>query len=220
MTPEEKIEALKELKKECFSCKACGLYKNVINGITPYCFGRGNVNARIVFCAEAPGEKETRQKRPLVGPAGRNFSKIISYLGLRREEIYISNTVKCRPVDGYRNRAPTDDEKTACRIFLVKEIQIIQPQLVVTLGAHALRFFVDKRSIMLCHGNLEVSQEFNASLYPLLHPSPYNTNNPARKKIIQSDVKKLKNIIDKMELKIEKTHDHDRSGACAVCVRM
>lgn len=207
MRPEEKVKELIKLKEQCFSCSKCGLNNNIINGYTPYCFGYGNPSARLMFVAEAPGKNEAEQKKPLVGDAGKNFNKMLQVLRLYRKEIYISNTVKCRPVDGKRNRAPTEEEKISCKHFLKQEIEIIQPRLVITLGNHSLEFFTGHQGITRSHGVVETSGEFGVNVFPTYHPSSFNFRNRERLQEISGDMKVLKALIDAKEWRIESLHN-------------
>lgn len=130
----DKAEALERLRLdigECLRCKLSMGRKNVV-------FGEGNPDARLMFIGEGPGKEEDLKARPFVGDAGQLLDRLIGRMGLKREEVYIANVVKCRPPG---NRDPEDDETSTCIPFLKAQIGIIQPEVIMTLGrisAHAL----------------------------------------------------------------------------------
>lgn len=122
------IELYEEMQ-DCTSCRLCDSRTQIVPGI-------GNVNSSIVFVGEAPGEDEDTKGEPFVGRAGQKLDSILSYVGLERDDIYITNSVLCRPPN---NRNPNKEELAACRWRLEKEIEIINPELVVVLGKVALQ---------------------------------------------------------------------------------
>lgn len=123
---------LTDLEQAIQGCLACPLGA----GRMKFVFGEGNAQAAMMFIGEGPGRDEDVQGRPFVGKAGELLDRMISAIGLRREETYIANIVKCRPPD---NRTPTPDEARACLGYLQKQIELIQPGVIVTLGATPLR---------------------------------------------------------------------------------
>jgi DNA polymerase len=126
--PTDQQAALDALDQaEVRSCRRCRL----ADGRTQTVFGEGSPNAQIMFIGEGPGEEEDRQGRPFVGRAGELLTRMIAGMGLSRRQVYIANVVKCRPPG---NRAPMVDEAAACRDYLVRQIQIIRPKVLVTLG--------------------------------------------------------------------------------------
>ncbi len=127
--------SLAELQKATEGCLACPLGP----GRLKYVFGEGAPQARLMFVGEGPGRDEDQQGRPFVGKAGELLDKMIGALGLRREDTYIANVVKCRPPD---NRTPTPDEAKACLGYLHRQIELVQPAVIVTLGATPLRELV------------------------------------------------------------------------------
>lgn len=132
--PKAKETALQELRERIGDCQRCKLSKNR----TSIVFGEGNPDANLVFIGEGPGMEEDIQARPFVGKAGELLTRMIEKMGLRREEVYIANIVKCRPPN---NREPEDDEIRACMPFLEEQIEIIKPKVIFSLGkvsAHAL----------------------------------------------------------------------------------
>lgn len=121
---EEELAALAAEAAACRSCKLCEKRRSVV-------FGTGAANADLMFVGEGPGAEEDAQGLPFVGPAGQLLDRIIGAIGLKREEVYITNTVKCRPP---RNRDPEPDEVAACRRFLDRQIDLVEPKVIVALG--------------------------------------------------------------------------------------
>jgi DNA polymerase len=139
MTCEEKLKALEEMDgNEVRTCTLCGLS----DGRTKTVFGEGSPDADIVFVGEGPGEEEDRTGRPFVGRAGELLTKMIQAMGLRREDVYICNIVKCRPPG---NRVPSPEEAAACWNYLVRQLQIIRPKVIVTLGNPATQALLQTR---------------------------------------------------------------------------
>jgi len=132
MTLEEKTAELEKIAEEVRRCCKCGLGSSRTHAVP----GEGNPNARIMFVGEAPGADEDAQGRPFVGRAGQLLDKIIEACGLKREDVFIGNVLKCRPPD---NRDPRAEEIIACLPYLQRQIEIIQPEMIVALGAHAAR---------------------------------------------------------------------------------
>jgi len=127
---------LEEIRQEMGDCRRCKLGK----GRTNLVFGEGSPQARLMFIGEAPGAEEDRQGRPFVGEAGQVLNNMLHKLGLKREDVYITNIVKSRPPG---NRDPEADEVEACLPFLIKQIESIQPQVIVTLGKIATNNLLD-----------------------------------------------------------------------------
>lgn len=167
-----RIHLLDSLMKEAEACRACplGATRNKL------VFADGSPTAKLVFVGEGPGGEEDRRGLPFVGRAGQLLDKMIAAIGFKREEVYICNTVKCRPPE---NRDPLPDEKTACEHFLKKQLTLVQPQLLVALGSHAAKY--------LCHSEASIGQlRGRWHIYqgvPLLatyHPA-FLLRNPAQK---------------------------------------
>jgi uracil-DNA glycosylase family 4 len=132
MTTAEKAAELEKIAEEVKQCCKCDLGSTRTNAVP----GEGNPNARIMFVGEGPGADEDAQGRPFVGRAGQLLDKIITACGLKRSDVYIGNILKCRPPD---NRDPRADEIISCLPFLQRQIEIINPEIIVALGAHAAR---------------------------------------------------------------------------------
>ena len=135
----DKAERLAEIAREVAACTACELSrarKNVVPG-------EGDPDARIMFVGEGPGVDEDAQGRPFVGRAGQLLDKMIAAMGLRREDVFIGNVVKCRPPG---NRAPTPDETTACWSYLRRQIEIIAPEVIIVMGNAAAKVLLETRT--------------------------------------------------------------------------
>jgi len=130
----ENLEELKNSFKDCKKCKLCNERQNIV-------FGVGNPNADIMFIGEGPGGDEDKQGEPFVGKAGQLMNKAFDVIGIRREEVYIANIVKCRPPN---NRDPEEDEIQACMDYLRNQVMIIKPKIIVLLGRIALQNILGK----------------------------------------------------------------------------
>jgi len=158
-------------------------------------FGEGSESSPIMFVGEGPGESEDKSGRPFVGAAGELLTKMIEgVLLLKRESVYITNVVKCRPPN---NRVPTKEECSACRPYLDKQIELISPKIIVALGATALNTLTGENySIMKMRGNLlEIG---GAKLIPTYHPSFVLRNPSTAKKAVYADLLLVKSLLDKM----------------------
>ena len=133
---EDAVKELEKLAEQIRKCCKCGLGADRKNAVP----GEGNPSARIMFIGEAPGADEDAQGRPFVGRAGQLLEKIIIACGLKRSDVFIGNILKCRPPG---NRDPRPDEIASCLPYLQRQIEIIQPEIIVALGAHAARTLLD-----------------------------------------------------------------------------
>ena len=175
-----KAGKLDSLNKWLGKCSRCVLHKEC-NHIV---FGEGNAEARLVFVGEGPGADEDATGRPFVGRAGQLLDKMIEAMGLRREEVYICNVVKCRPPN---NRAPNTDEVAVCGPVLFRQLEIIQPELIVSLGSPALVTLLErKEGITKMRGRL--FRYGKSLLLPTYHPA-YLLRNPPEKKTVWQDLK-------------------------------
>lgn len=130
---DKQVEAeLEKIAQEVRKCSKCGLGSSRTNAVP----GEGSPNARIVFVGEGPGADEDAQGRPFVGRAGQLLDKIIAAMGLKRSDVFICNVLKCRPPD---NRDPRPEEIISCMPYLQTQIELINPEIIVALGAHAAR---------------------------------------------------------------------------------
>lgn len=160
----------------CIRCKLCEKRKTIV-------VGEGNPKAELMFVGEGPGENEDKQGRPFVGKAGQLLDRMIEAMGLRREQVYIANVVKCRPPG---NRNPEPDEITACSPFLHRQIAVIQPKVIVALGKFAAQTLLETQTpITRLRGNFGTYR--GVKLMPTFHPS-YLLRNPASKKEAWTDL--------------------------------
>jgi len=149
MTVTEKTKELGKIAEQTRQCRQCDLGSLRTNAVP----GEGSPNARIMFIGEAPGADEDAQGRPFVGRAGQLLDKIIAACNLKRSDVYISNILKCRPPE---NRDPRAEEIISCLPYLQRQIEIIEPEIIVALGAHAARTLLDTtKSIGQLRGHFE-----------------------------------------------------------------
>ncbi len=182
--------SMADLKTTVNGCHLCELAKTRINVV----FGEGNENARVMFVGEGPGETEDKTGRPFVGKAGELLTKMIeNAIGIKREDVYIANIVKCRPPN---NRVPAPSEVASCKPYLEKQIELIKPELIVTLGATALNSLLGQNhSIMKVRGS--VTEYAGIPLIPTFHPS-FLLRNPSAKKEAYADMLLIKNYLEKL----------------------
>jgi uracil-DNA glycosylase family 4 len=173
---------LEELSRLALVCDKCRLAKTR----TQVVYGVGNPKADLMFIGEAPGRDEDIQGKPFVGRAGQLLTDIIKAMKLTRDDVYIANVIKCRPPE---NRNPEPDELEACRPWIRRQIEIIQPKVIVTLGRFALQSLTEKGyAISSVRGQW---LEYNGiKVMPTYHPA-YLLRNPAAKKEVWSDMKKV-----------------------------
>ncbi len=176
---------VEELRVAMGDCRRCKLW----SGRTHLVFGVGNPRARLMFIGEGPGRDEDLQGEPFVGRAGQLLTDIITKgMGLKREDVYIANVVKCRPPD---NRNPEPDEVASCEPFLKKQIALVRPQIIVALGKFAVQTLLQSKvPITRLRGSWHSYQ--GIKLMPTFHPA-YLLRNPGDKKLVWEDIKKVIN---------------------------
>ncbi|MGC8771001.1 MAG: uracil-DNA glycosylase [Brevinematia bacterium] len=161
---DEKSIKLEELKKKTLECKKCELYKTATNLV----FSDGDYNSKLVFVGEAPGEDEDLQGKPFVGRAGKLLTATIEEFGLLRQKVYICNILKHRPPG---NRNPEPEEVAVCSPFLLEQLEIIKPKLIVTLGNFSTKFLLDtKEGISKLRGIVRKSP-YGYDILPTYHPA-------------------------------------------------
>ena len=175
-------EGLGALERETLSCKGCGLNKTRTNVV----FGSGHPRAKLMFIGEAPGEEEDKQGKPFVGRAGQLLTKIIEAMGLKREDVYIANILKCRPPN---NRAPLPDEIAACQNNIKRQVEIIKPRVICTLGKFASQTIL-KTEIPISALRGRFREYEGIKVMPTFHPA-YLLRNPEDKKLVWQDMKKV-----------------------------
>ncbi len=156
------MSALTELYKEIAVCKQCEIAK-FRTKVVP---GEGAENAEILFIGEAPGWHEDQQGRPFVGPAGQFLDKLLASIGLKRQQVYIANVIKCRPPN---NREPLPGEIENCRRFLDRQIELIHPKMIVTLGRYSMARFFPGKSISKIHGTAQ--RQDGVTYFAMYHPA-------------------------------------------------
>ncbi len=160
----EKALKLKALENNCLKCTKCNLYKTATNLV----FSDGSPEAGLIFIGEAPGADEDAQGKPFVGKAGKLLTSTIEQFGLPRKAVYICNILKHRPPE---NRNPLPDEITACTPYLVEQLNILQPKLIITLGNFSSRFILNtEEGITRLRGTIKLSP-LGYSVLPTYHPA-------------------------------------------------
>jgi DNA polymerase len=173
------LEQVRTALGECTRCKLHTTRTQIV-------FGVGNPKARLVFVGEAPGADEDAQGEPFVGRAGQLLTKIIEAMGLRREDVYICNIIKCRPPN---NRTPESDEIVACQPFLLEQLRAIEPQFICALGGPAAQTLLQtKEPISRLRGRFH--DYHGIPLLPTFHPA-FLLRNPSEKKTVWEDMKLL-----------------------------
>jgi uracil-DNA glycosylase len=188
MPARSSAEALLAIKRDigpdCSRCKLHALGRRQV------VFGVGNPDAELMFVGEAPGADEDIQGEPFVGRAGQLLTKIIEAIGLKREDVYIANVIKCRPP---QNRNPEQDEVDTCEVFLFQQIDVIKPAVIVALGTFAARALLRTLDpISRLRGR--VFEYRGAKLIPTFHPA-YLLRNPSSKREVWEDMKLARSLL-------------------------
>ncbi len=162
----DNLKSLEKLYHEVAECQKCPLYKNATNPVP----GAGNTQAEIVFIGEAPGYFEDQKGLPFVGNSGHLLDKLLSQISLRREDVYIANILKHRPP---QNRDPLPEEIKICTPFLKRQLLVIKPKIIITLGRFAMNYFIPGAYISQVHGKPQkiTWEKLNLAIYPIYHPS-------------------------------------------------
>ncbi len=179
------MSELTELYKEVSVCQRCELAK----GRTKTVPGEGPESAEIMFIGEAPGFHEDRQGRPFVGAAGKFLEELLASIGLTRGDVYICNVIKCRPPS---NRDPQPDEMAACKPFLDKQIELVRPKLIVTLGRFSMARYFPNTKITRVHG--QPKRIGNRIYYPMFHPAAA-LHQPKWRAVVKEDMLKIPQIL-------------------------
>jgi uracil-DNA glycosylase len=182
--------AMAALREEMGDCCQCGIGNDRTNLV----FGVGSADAELVFIGEAPGADEDRLGEPFVGRAGKLLTKMIEKMGLSRSEIYIANILKCRPPD---NRDPLPDEIANCEGFLIRQLEIIQPKVIVTLGKYASQTLL-RTTTAISELRGQVSEYHGIPLMPTFHPS-YLLRNHTKRWDVWEDMKLVLKLLGRDE---------------------
>jgi len=192
-TGSNKAQMLAAVRERVCGCTKCA---HLARSRTQTVFGVGNPDAEIMFIGEAPGADEDQQGEPFVGRAGQLLTKIIKAMGFAREEVYIANILKCRPdmpAGSFGNRAPTPAEMQTCRPYLVEQIDIIQPRVLVALGAVAVEGLLGARGTMReLRGRWH---SYNGMPLMITYHPAYLLRNPSSKREVWEDMKLVKKLL-------------------------
>lgn len=193
MSSDDKQALLDRIKEEIIKKDICPELRAQATNLV---MGDGNINAEIVFIGEAPGKNEDEQGLPFVGAAGKFLNEMLGQAGMQRSDVYITNIVKYRPPN---NRDPLPDEKKAFWPYLLKQLQIIQPKVVITLGRHSMEYFLPGMRISAIHGQPKRIQfgEHKLVIVPLFHPAAA-LYNPAMRQTLVDDFLLVPEIIKKI----------------------
>ncbi len=185
---ERRTMTLTELYKEIAHCQRCDLYRTATRAVP----GEGPGDAQIMFIGEAPGYHEDQQGRPFVGPAGQFLEHLLASIKLKRSDVYIANVVKHRPTG---NREPLPVEIEACKPWLDKQLELIRPKIVVTLGRYSMARFFPGKTISRIHGT---AQRANGIIYfAMYHPAAALHQQSLRQEI-EKDILKIPALLDEL----------------------
>lgn len=185
-----KVDDLQQISDEIVKDEICS---DLRDQATQLVFGDGSINADVVFIGEAPGKKEDETGLPFVGAAGKFLNEMLASIGLNRKNVYITNIVKYRPP---KNRDPSTDEKQAFLPYLMRQLDVISPKLVVTLGRHSMEYFLPGVKIGEVHGQLQTvdTPERSWMILPLFHPAAALYNGGLRQTLL-ADFAKIPTIL-------------------------
>jgi uracil-DNA glycosylase family 4 len=187
------VSSLTDLYEKISKCDACRLCKQRKRAVP----GEGREDAEIMFIGEAPGWHEDQQGRPFVGPAGQFLDELLQSIGLKRSDVYIANVVKCRPPS---NRDPLPDEIGACRKWLDRQMELIKPRMIVTLGRYSMARFFPGATISKVHGTARQSE--GVTYFAMYHPAAALHQGSLRG-VIMEDMLKLPSFLHKAESAVE-----------------
>jgi uracil-DNA glycosylase family 4 len=183
------LSELTDLYKEINTCQSCILSQGRTRAVP----GEGPEDADIMFIGEGPGFHEDRQGRPFVGAAGKYLEELLEKIDLKRDDVYITNVVKCRPPG---NRDPQPDEIAACKSYLDKQIDLIRPGLVVTLGRFSMQRYFPGASISRIHG--QPKRVGGVIYYPMFHPAAA-LHQPRWRSLVEEDILKIPELLAKLD---------------------
>ena len=188
---------LQEIKQQVIECTKCELSKTRNNSVA----GKGNFKSDVIFVGEAPGKNEDLKGEPFIGIAGKKLSTALESVGITRDEVYITNIVKCRPPN---NRVPTTNERDTCKDYLKKEIEIIKPKIICILGNTAFGSLLDGKEITKYRG--KIVRKDNQLYFLTVHPAA-TIYNQKLIDVLKNDIEKLfkliKELNDNKEIKID-----------------
>lgn len=182
------MSALAQIYREVAACTACRLHESRTHPVP----GEGPADAEIMFIGEGPGFYEDQQGRPFVGPSGRLLERFLASIGMTREQVYIANVIKCRAPN---NRDPLPTEIAACSHFLERQIEIINPRIIATLGRFSMERFFPGAKISQVHGRAR--REGNRVFLPLYHPA-YVLRNRRAMPVAEADFAKIPRLLARL----------------------
>ena len=195
------VRPLAEIREEVSTCKACSLCE----GRTNVVFGEGNPHARVMIIGEAPGKNEDLQGKPFVGAAGKFHDELLEVAGLKREDVFIANVLKCRPPS---NRNPKPEEIEACATFLRQQTQTISPDVIVTLGNFATQFIL-RTGVGITHLRGTVQRAGRFLVLPVFHPAAAIYDR-SKRDVLLSDFERVGSLVrDRMATKQEELFDSE-----------
>jgi DNA polymerase len=195
------MDSLAQIDREVSNCTDCPLHQNRSRAVP----GEGPENAEIMLIGEAPGFNEDKQGRPFVGAAGQFLEKLLASANLSRDDVFITNTVKCRPLN---NRDPLPVEMATCRKYLDRQIAAIAPKVIVTLGRHSLTSFLPKETITKARGRPRIVN--GTTLFPMYHPAAALHQQNLRE-VIEADIKKLPTLLKEiLPVEVEKEREGEQ----------
>ncbi len=183
------MSELSELGTQILNCTRCALSKGRTRAVP----GEGPENADIMFIGEAPGFHEDRSGRPFVGASGKFLEQLLASIGLKREDVYIANVIKCRPPG---NRDPQPHEIEMCKSFLDRQIELIKPKIIVTLGRFSMARYFPGAKISRIHGQ---PRKIEGVLYfPMYHPAAA-LHQPSLRQTVEQDMKKIPDLLAEID---------------------
>lgn len=182
MNPGEELQTIAD---EVVACKNCQLHHSRKKAVP----GEGPANAELMFIGEGPGFHENEQGRPFVGAAGRFLEELLASIGLKREQVFICNVIKCRPPG---NRDPQQDEIQACSEYLERQIHAIDPKVIITLGRFSMARYFPKARISAIHGQPRMID--GRLILPMYHPAAA-LHQPSLRRVVEEDFARLPELI-------------------------
>lgn len=187
---DQRVQAIQQLEAEIAGCQRCSLAAGRIRAVP----GEGTLKAIVMFVGEGPGADEDRQGRPFVGRSGQFLTETLASLGIARKDVYITNVVKCRPPD---NRDPLPGEVAACGDYLARQVEIINPRIIVTLGRFSMRRWFAEGGITQLHGRVRNIGRGRIAM-AMFHPAAA-LRNPQWRTAFEQDMARLPALIERAQ---------------------
>src|SRR5215216_378454 len=187
---DERADALEKIAAQVRVCTLCDLYKTRTKAVP----GAGNIHTEIMFIGEGPGFNEDKQGLPFVGQSGKYLESLLKLINLKRDDVFITNVVKCRPPE---NRAPLPIEINTCvPTYLESQIELINPLLIVTLGRFSMARYFPNGKITQIHGQPKFDSV--RAYYPLFHPAAVLRNQAGLQPLMEADFKRIPEVLEKV----------------------